>query len=179
MKSLSLAAKLNFIFAVFVVACASISFIGITRMSTIKEGLDQIVNENAVVLQNAQKLQGLYNTQLINEKNFILSNEESEYKVHRDYMIKKNKDIQESMDMITKTTKNAETIKELDQFKGLSVQWLMLMDEIEEYKRAGDVDKAISLSKVEGRELRLKVEGLLDGIVQRTVATMSADVKKS
>ncbi len=179
MKSWGLDRKVIFLLSIFIVVGGSSTYLGINRIGVLKDSMDQIVQNNVVILQKAQELKSLYNTQLINEKNFILENNSDDLATHKKYMSQRDQQIQSVIKDIESVKIGNETKADLEQFKKYGLEWVMLMDQIESFKRSGEQAKAIEITKVQGRELRLKVSNLLDQIIERNLAIMNNEVRNS
>ncbi len=179
MSSWGIRAKILLILGIFISAGAISTYLGIDRIGLLKNSMDKVVNKNVVILQNSQKLESLYHIQLINEKNFILSNDREELATHKDYMTERAQEIKVTIENILAADPGASTREDLKEFEKHNLEWVMLMDQIESLKRQEQNAEAIKLTQTQGRDLRLKVNALLDQIIKRNLEIMQSDTKSA
>lgn len=90
MRNWSLNSKVYSIIALFVVVCATISYVGISQLDAINDALNKIVDKDAKRIEFATDIKTLYLTQIISEKNMIIEQdkikmEEFDHKINEDY----------------------------------------------------------------------------------------------
>lgn len=175
MKSWGLHSKIIFILSIFVLSGGIASFVGINRIGHLKSSMDVIVDKNILVLKHAQNLKSLYHIQLINEKNFILSDSQKNLSRHKNLMAKRTKEINETIDHLEKSPLDLQTRELLTEFKKLNLEWVMLMDQVESFKRTGETQKAIEITQGPGRELRLEVTSLLNKMISQSMNEINSD----
>ncbi len=174
MKKWSLNAKIALILSIFTIASVLIAVIGIKGMSDLNESMKTIVTVNAVRLNDAQELQGLFFTQLINEKNYILDDTKEGMAEYQSRLDKRNEEIEKLIERSYKVSSDLGK-KDLDAFKKTYESWWLTITEELKLAAAGDDKEAIRISKGKGREFRLTGEKIIDGIVARNQKLMKEE----
>lgn len=171
MNKWSLNSKILFIVGIFIVACAAISYVGVTNMGSINDSLNNIVSKDAKRLDFGQEIRGKFLSLVIDEKNFIL--EES-----KEGMEKINLKSEATAADLDKVIDSAQSIateagkKNLEDIKNAKGEWWANYKAIQKLSTSGDNKGAFLLSATKGRELRLKVEEIAGSIVDRNKKRM-------
>jgi methyl-accepting chemotaxis protein len=174
MKNWSLNAKMYFVLAIFTTASALIAYIGLSKMSLIKDSLNGIVNGTAARVADAHELREFFFIQLINEKNLILESSVEDMKPQAERLQKYHVDIQKKFDeAYTRVTDTGK--KDLDTAKSLYNDWWKLTAKVQELSLQMKDEEAYQLSKKEGTEIRRQIEELMEKIVDVNEAAMKAE----
>jgi methyl-accepting chemotaxis protein len=164
MKNLSLNLKMSFVLGVFVVACGVISFSGISSNGKMNEAIENILDRDLKV-QNALNLRGMLRLMIIQEKNVLHAETQSE----RDDAIKKIADLEkESAALVEAWKKYASDFAKpkLNQIESILSSWHESDVMVIQHVQKGESKEAVSLSYHKGREYRLALEKLLDELVE-------------
>lgn len=178
MSNWSLNGKIYFILGILVTACISISILGLNKMEGINESMKGLVNGPVVRLGYANKLKSLFLIQVINEKNMLTQTDLKGMKVFIDRLNQRDVEIKELYKKNVEIT-TAEGKKGLDEFLELYGEWFKMSMQEKEFLLKGDAATAINLSSTSGREIRLKVEEILDGRVDALEKMMETESYKS
>jgi methyl-accepting chemotaxis protein len=147
-------------------------------MGEIKDALDSIVHGQAARVGNAHELKSLFLIQIINEKNLILEDDPKGVQTHLDRLNDRNTQILAKREESLKISIEAGK-KDLTTFAQLYKEWWESNHHIQALIKEDKQGEAFTLSKTRGRELRLKIEELLDGIVVRNENFMITDTKEA
>lgn len=171
MNKWSLNSKILFIVCIFIVACAAIAYVGVTKMGAINDSLNNIVGKDAKRLEFGQDIRAKFLSLVIDEKNFIL--EES-----KEGMEKINLKSETTSAELDKLIEDAYAIateagkKNLSDIKEAKKEWWDNYKTIQKLSFSGENKAAFNLSATKGRELRLKVEEISGSIVDRNKKRM-------
>lgn len=178
MNRWSLVAKMFSVMSILVVAIIVCSYLGLTKMAEIKNSLNTIVHGSASRVGNAHEIKELFLIQIINEKNLILEEEASRAEIHLKRLSDRHQQILKSLEGAKKIS-TSEGVKDLEKFNGLYKQWWDVETEITRLVKEGKNKEAFTISREQGREIRLRVEELMDSIVERNEGFMLADTKEA
>jgi methyl-accepting chemotaxis protein len=178
MNKWSLNSKIYFVMGILIAGSLLISYMGLARMSDIKQSLNSIVNGSAARLGNAHEVKELFFVQLVNEKNLILEDDASAREVLLKRLQETDLKIKNAVDSAEMISTEA-GIKNWKQFESFYVEWDENNDKIQKLLIQNNQNEAAKLSMTKGREVRLKVEALLDSIVVRNENFMRDDTQKA
>lgn len=178
MSKWSLNAKIYFVMSILIAGSMMIAYMGLTKMGDIKQSLNSIVNGSAARLGNAHEIKELFFIQLVNEKNMILEDDLDRREIHQKRLKERDLQISKSVDdaELISTEEGTENWK---QFESIYAEWKENIRHIQTALSANNQNEAAKLSTGRGREIRLKMEQLLDGIVNRNESFMLKDTKKA
>lgn len=176
MSKWSLNAKIYMVLGIFIVASAVISFMGVSKMKEINLSLEEIVEGPAKKQRLIGELQSLFFIQLINEKNYILSDTLEEKKVQNKRLTDRDVELRKLPPVIHPFLLAAGQ-KNLADVVAFYDQWWSLNKEVRDFSLQGKDKEAADLSLTKGREIRLKIEESLDIIVERNNKLMAEEVK--
>jgi septal ring factor EnvC (AmiA/AmiB activator) len=169
MKAWSLNAKVAFVICILITGSLIISATGLTKMSEINNLLTETTEVTAKRIEMDLSFKSLFFIQVINEKNYVLDNVEDK-KTHGDRIITRDKEIR---DLLVERRKLADEagLQSIASLQTAYDNWLKLDREI---LHLADTDSkaAAELSMKKGREMRLVVEELIEGMVERNKAGM-------
>ena len=178
MSKWSLNAKIYFVMSIFIAGSVLIAFMGLSKMAGIKDSLENIVHGSAARLGNAHEVKELFFIQLVNEKNAILEDEADRRKVHLKRIADRDVQLRKAVDDAELISTEAGK-KNWIEFEGYYNEWTLNNKEIQKALEMGDQNAAAKLSMGKGRELRIKVEELLDSTVKRNEGFMAQDTKQA
>lgn len=172
MKNLSLNKKVSIIIAIFVLGYALISTVALMALSEIKDDFNDMARVYAIRLDNAYQLKEVFYIQLINEKNFILASSNEEKNIQKKRLVERDaqtrKEFSEALSVSSEEGKAS-----LNQFLTFYNDWWETVKIIQEKSDQGQMKEVIRLSMVESRDKRLKVEEVLDSVVDYNTKIMS------
>ena len=174
----SLNAKIYFIMGILIAACISISVVGLSKMAGINDALNGIVDDLVVRLGYANKLKALYLIQVVNEKNLLSQYNPENMKMIEDRLVQRDGEIKELYKENLKVTTPEGKVR-LDLIMELYGKWLEITYKEKDLVLRGEREKASDLSMTEGRDIRLKIEEILDGRVVALEKLMAAESHKS
>jgi methyl-accepting chemotaxis protein len=178
MTKWSLNTKIYSVMGLLILAAILISYMGLTKMHEIKTSLNSIVHGAATRVGNAHEIKELFFIQIINEKNLILESDPERAAVQLKRLHDRDVQVKAAVD-------NAESIstevgkKDLARFSELYKEWWAMNDVIKGLVREGKNTEAFQISGGKGREMRLKTEELIDGIVKRNEGFMLSSTKEA
>lgn len=178
MSKWSLNGKIYFILGILISACISISVVGLSKMESINDALDGIVEGLVVRLGYANKLKTLFLIQVVNEKNILSQYSPEAMKTVTDRLVQRDQEIKELYQENLKVTTPEGKIR-LELIMDLYSKWLEITYKEKDLVLKGEREKASGLSMTEGREIRLKIEEILDGRVVALEKLMAAESHKS
>lgn len=176
MSKWSLNSKIYFVMSILIAGSLLIAFMGLSKMSDIKQSLNSIVHGSAARLGNAHEVKELFFIQLINEKNLILSDTPERRSRQLERIEKRDAELREAVDKAELISTEA-GIKNWKEFETLYQQWFLNNQKIQAALKENNTDLASNLSMDTGREIRMKIEELLDGTVKRNEGFMASDTK--
>ncbi len=176
MSKWSLNSKIYFVMSILIAGSLSIAFMGLSKMSDIKQSLNSIVHGSAARLGNAHEVKELFFIQLINEKNLILSDNAKRRERQLERIEKRDAELRQAVDKAELISTEA-GIKSWKEFETLYQQWFQNNQKIQAALKENNTDLASNLSMETGREIRIKIEELLDGTVKRNEGFMASDTK--
>jgi methyl-accepting chemotaxis protein len=178
MRKLSLNFKIIIVLVVFVLACISVSVIGLSEMKGMNNSIDSLVNGTAVRLGLANRMKSYFLVQIIDEKNMI--NQENiegvknlfERLSQRDLEIKEL--FKKNMDLASDVGKT-----QLTAFLELYTKWFEITKQERELVLSGNPNEARRLSSTDAHVVRVKMEKLLDDRVMALVGQMNKVSEKT
>jgi methyl-accepting chemotaxis protein len=174
MSKWSLNGKIYFILGIFIVACISISVLGLSKMDGINQALNGLVDGPVNRLGFANKLKSLFLIQIINEKNMLASTSEENMKELSNLLSKRDVEIKSVYKDFFKIASDEGKIT-LENFMSFYTQWFALAMKEKELILANKAHEAVVISTNEGREIRIKVEETLDARVEEYENGMKAE----
>lgn len=178
MSKWSLNGKIYFILGIFVVACISISMLGLSKMDGINQALNDLVDGPVTRLGYANKLKSLFLTQVINEKNILSSLSAEEIKLHSERLDHGDAAIKGVYEKFFKVASEEGKIT-LKNFIALYTQWFELTLKEKDLVLANKTAEAITLSTSQGREIRVKVEETIDARVSEFEKGMDVESNRT
>ncbi len=178
MSKWSLNAKIYFIMGILIAACVSISVVGLSKMDSINDALDGIVDGLVVRLGYANKLKALFLIQVVNEKNLLSLYDPEAMKATTERLVQRDQEIRELYKENLKVTTPEGKIR-LELIMDLYGKWLEITYKEKDLVLKGEREKASRMSITEGREIRLKIEEILDGRVVALEKLMAVESHKS
>lgn len=176
MKNRSLNFKMIFVMSILLVGSLTITTIGLLRLKSMNESVNTLVNEKSARVSLIKDIRSIFYVQLINEKNYILDNDEKELAVVEERMNKRHNELLKKIDELFAIS--SELGKEdLSKFKSVYTQWWTNSHEIRNHIRAGNDERAAKISTVDNRDLRLNGEQIIDGTVDRNEQKMQEEVR--
>lgn len=179
MNKWSLNAKIYFVLSIFIAASASIAYMGLAKMEEIFEATTEIVEGPVYRQTTIMQLQDIFTVQLILEKNFILASDlESKKKFSQELNSRYEEFQSKSKALMPRLlpagqTNLADAVKEYE-------NWWKLDKTIRDLSLQSKTAEATELSLGKSRELRIKIDGLFDQIVDRntnTLKTLAAEAE--
>lgn len=164
MRNWSLNSKVYSIIALFVVVCATISYVGISQLDAINDALNKIVDKDAKRIEFATEIESTYLTQIISEKNMIIEQEkikmeEFDHKINEDY--KKIQNILEEW----RSNSSAQGKVKINEFSDAYLVWWELNKKVRTLALNQEDKAAFDLSRGKSLEARIHVEKIIDEAV--------------
>lgn len=178
MSKWSLNSKIYFVMSILIAGSLLIAFMGLSKMSDIKQSLNSIVHGSAARVGNAHEIKELFFIQLVNEKNLILEDNIDQREAHQKRLKDRDVQVRKAVDD-AKSISTEAGIKSWKEFESLYEKWTDNNNKIKEALKTNNTVEASNLSMKEGREIRILTEKLLDEIVKRNEAFMSDDTKRA
>ena len=176
MKNLSLNAKISVIISIFIVGYIGISVMSLGKMSEIKDNFDEMARVLSVRVSEAHELKELFLIQLINEKNFILS-QTPDFRALQDKRLNdRNTQIRELL-VENKKIATPKDKEDLEKFLVIYEKWWTMIQEERSEIASGHISEASSISMTKGRDLRLQIEAVIDEIVKRNSDVMISNAE--
>lgn len=176
MNKWSLNAKFFSVMLVLMVASVAISYLGLSKMGEIKTALNSIVQGPAVRVGHAHQIKELFLIQIVNEKNLILDEGNSETHLKR-LNDRHNQILKLREDAAAISTENGK--KDLQKFEDLYTAWWAIEQKIIFLVKDNKTNEAFLISRDQGREMRLKVEELMDEVVERNEGFMAGEMTEA
>ncbi len=176
MKKFSLSTKIYFILSILLVGCVFVSFLGLSKMSDIKDGLNRIVSGSVQRVRLANISKSVFLDQIINEKNVILEVKADALKRHNDRLDENHAKLLKTMDELYNLIYAEAGKKDLLNSKSYIEDWWKNSLKIREHIEKGQKEEAFDLSMNIGRTHRYKVEESIDSIIKRNVGFMNDEV---
>ncbi len=171
MKNLSLSLKLILVLSIFIVGSITISYQGLTKVDTINQTLDQMIDGSVKRVDEAHQIKELFLTQLIYEKDLILSRDKEEIQS----LIEKIKERDSKIKKLFSDVKKTGAGERINELISIYDQWWNLLVKVEEYALNGDTEKASLTSLVNARDLRIKAQDQIELIIERSNKEILAD----
>lgn len=172
MNKWSLNTKIFMIVSIFIVACLAISYVGLSKMGSINDSLNKIVEKDSKRLEGALEIRSLFLSLVIDEKNFVLEETKEGMEKIGAKSLKTNEDLNKKIDfLLTIATESGK--KNLEEIRSVKTEWWENYKQIQKFSLVSDNKNAFHLSSTKGRELRLKVEDIVAQIVDRNKKRMT------
>jgi methyl-accepting chemotaxis protein len=178
MSKWSLNAKMYFVLSIFITASISIATLGLYKMNEIKDSLNSIVDGSATRLNYAHEIRSLFLIQLINEKNLILEDTTEGMKSHTERLEKRHDEIGKAVERALAIASEKGKVVYKD-FKALYGNWYEINSKIKSHALSGNDKEALELSSTLSREIRVKVEDMMDGLVKGNQDAMEQEAKEA
>ncbi len=178
MSKWSLNGKIYFILGIFVVACIAISVLGLSKMDGINESLNRLVNGPVTRLGYANKLKSLFLIQVINEKNMLSSNTAEDIKQHLDRLNQRDVELKGVYEEFFKVATDAGKTT-LKAFITFYIEWFELTLKEKDLVLSNKTSEAIILSTSQGRDIRLKIEEIIDARVSEFENGMKTESERT
>lgn len=178
MNNWSLNAKIYLVIGIFVAACSTVSYLGIRKIGEVKISLNGIVDGPATRQRLMADLRYQLASQIITEKNFIITRDHEEMKEY-------TKGLNDGTAKINELTETLAGIlcppgkKNNEEFKQIYEKWWDLDKKIRDLVLQGKNDEAGEWSSTVGRDLRFKMEGLISATIARNNQFMKDDVAEA
>lgn len=179
MNKWSLNFKIYAIVAIFVVACVSISYVGITKVSAINSALDEIALRDAKRIEHVTEVNAIYLSQIILEKNMIIEQDKAKIEAYSKTIDEKHATLLKEIETWNKiASENGK--KNLKKLNDLYSIWWGYHQQIRQMTLNNDDKGAFELSTGLSLDIRKKVEELLDETVlfNRKAMTISWDASE-
>jgi methyl-accepting chemotaxis protein len=171
MSKWSLNTKIFGVILIFIVASILIASVGIMKMNAINEALNQIVDIDAKRLNGVQELRAHLLSLVIDEKNIILEEKKEEMDKISARLLKTNAETDLKIEEMLKIASEAGK-KNYAELSDAKKAWFANNQEIQKLAFSGDDKAATKLSVTTGRTLRLKMEEIVNGVVERNKKRM-------
>ncbi len=172
MNKWSLNTKIFLIVSIFIIACIAISYVGVTRMGSINDSLNNIVEVDGKRLESGLELRAKFLSLMIDEKNFILEETREGMDKVAEKSVKTDEELNKRIDELYPLATEAGK-KTLDEIKATKQEWWVNYRAIQKFSMALDNKSAFHLSVTKGRQLRFKMEDLVTQIVERNKKRMA------
>jgi methyl-accepting chemotaxis protein len=162
--------------AVLVVTTVFISYLGLSRMGSINEALNDIVDKNAARLAIALEIKSLFYLQLMNEKTFILEDSKENMLQVRVLMEQRHEEVKKlcaDLHAISTNLGKEEITKFLETYEA----WFKKSEEVQAHAMNGDDAKAIELSRTVTKGLRAEAEKYIVSTTDRNQKVMDNEAK--
>ncbi|MBS1972232.1 MAG: MCP four helix bundle domain-containing protein [Bdellovibrionales bacterium] len=174
----SLNLKISVVVAVLVSTMVFISYLGLSRMSSINDALNDIVGKNAARLAIALEIKSLFYLQLMNEKTFILEDTKESMQQVRNLMDKRHEEVKKlcaDLHAISTELGKEEITKFLETYEA----WFKKSEEVQAHAWNGDDAKAIELSRSVTKGLRAEAEKYILSTTDRNQKVMDREAKEA
>jgi len=172
MNKWSLNTKVFMIISIFIVACFAISYVGISRMGSINDSLNKIVEKDIKRLEGGLEVRSLFLSLIVDEKNLILEETKEGMEKISAKSEKTGEELDKKINYLYEIATEAGK-KDLNEIRTAKSEWWENYKKIQKFSLASDNKNAFHLSATKGREMRFKVEAIVAQIVERNKKRMA------
>ncbi|WP_413586207.1 methyl-accepting chemotaxis protein [Bdellovibrio sp. HCB274] len=177
MKKRSLNFKMIFVMGLLMVSSLSIAAIGLINLSNMNDTMEMVVREKSARVSLIKDIRSLFYIQLINEKNYILSNDDHGRSTVEKLMKERHSQMEVKMnDLHAISTPTGQ--EELKNFKAIYDTWWTNVESIRNHVQSGNTEHAEKISLTENKALRHSGEKVIDSTVERNEKNMQLEVVK-
>ncbi len=171
MKKLSLNAKVAFIVCVLITGSIVISGVGIDKMNSINDNLQEITDRTAARIDLDHSLKEIFLIHVINERDFVLNESAEGRKTVLERRAQRDKELHAALEERKKVATEA-GLKTIKDFLQAYENWYAVDEEIIESAGSGNTKEATKLIIEKGRALRLAAEEVIDTSIKRNKKEM-------
>ncbi|MEK2689781.1 methyl-accepting chemotaxis protein [Bdellovibrio sp. GT3] len=177
MKNRSLNFKMILVMSLLAGSSIAIATIGLINLQKMNDVIEILVREKSARVSMVKDIRSLFYIQLINEKNYILSNDDHGRSTVDTLMKQRHDQMEEAMDQLHAISTPAGQ-EELGKFKQIYETWWTNIQSIRNHVQAGNADHAEKISVTENKALRHSGEKIIDSTVDRNEGQMQHEVEK-
>lgn len=166
MKNKGLAFKIYSILALMAISACAVVFIGIYELNKLNSIIEKVTTTYLINIQNVAKLNSNFQIQLIEERNFILANDDQKTS-YASRIENKDQELKSILSELKNTTRE-EQKNELIQFEQNYVEWQKNFARVRSLTEENKLTEAVALSKTIGQSLKDKAVLNIEALNQLT-----------